>query len=129
MVFCKMLQIWDKLNKVAYLASSFMTAKLDERITMYYTVNQVADMYCVSPETVRRWIRSDRIKVQKLKCLKEGYRISSEELDLFEEESGRRKQVFDIEYDAMCHLFHKELAKEIANIEASLERIKNMIGE
>lgn len=47
---------------------------------IYYSVDKIAEMLDVHPETVRRWIRSE-----KLKAFDNGnsYRVSKEELQKF----------------------------------------------
>lgn len=47
-----------------------------------YSVNQVAKMLGKNPETIRRWIRENKLKAEK-KSRKEGHVITEEMLDAF----------------------------------------------
>lgn len=49
----------------------------------WLTVQQVADTFAVSTETVRRWIRSGELPVLDLGSAKMGYRIRRSDLDAF----------------------------------------------
>ena len=46
----------------------------------YFTVAEVAEMKNVNPETVRRWLRNDKINGQRLGGTKSGWRIHRSEL-------------------------------------------------
>ena len=50
----------------------------------WWTVEQVADLLQVNPETVRRWIRRGWLQARLLgKSTRSGYRIASADLDAF----------------------------------------------
>lgn len=48
-----------------------------------YTVEDVAKMLTIKPETVRRWCREKKIKFIKLPGEKGGYRFSKEDIKDF----------------------------------------------
>lgn len=49
---------------------------------MEFTVKQVADMFCVNPETVRRWIRQGYLAATK-HSRKDGNVITKQAIDIF----------------------------------------------
>ena len=50
----------------------------------WWTVDQVAELLQVNPETVRRWIRREWLKARLLgKSTRSGYRIANADLDEF----------------------------------------------
>jgi excisionase family DNA binding protein len=51
--------------------------------TEWMTVQEVADLFRVNEETVRRWIRSGELPVLDLGGPRAGYRIRREDLDRF----------------------------------------------
>ncbi len=51
----------------------------------WLTVQEVADLFRVNVETVRRWIRSGELHVLDLGGPRVGYRIRREEIDRFTE--------------------------------------------
>ncbi len=57
-----------------------MTDNTEER---WLTVEQIAELLQVNPETVRRWIRSGELPVLDLGGPKTGYRIKRSEVDSF----------------------------------------------
>jgi excisionase family DNA binding protein len=54
----------------------------------YYTIGQVAEKFGVSEETVRRWIRSEKIKAEYLGGAN-GYKISAEAIEEFIKENPK----------------------------------------
>lgn len=56
---------------------SFMTTKLQS----FYTTDEVADILKVTRESVRRWVRDDKLKAVKLSG--KFIRISQDDLDEF----------------------------------------------
>jgi len=51
----------------------------------WMTVEEVADLFRVNAETVRRWIRADELPVLDLGGPKTGYRIRRSDLETFAE--------------------------------------------
>ena len=49
----------------------------------WMTVQEVAEYFCVSVETVRRWIRAGELQVLDLGGPKAGYRIRRSDLEAF----------------------------------------------
>lgn len=49
----------------------------------WYTVEQIAEMFQVSEETVRRWVRNGEIPALALGGRKAGYRIRKSDVDTF----------------------------------------------
>lgn len=60
----------------------------------YFTVTEVAQMKNVNPETVRRWLREEKIKGQRLGGTKSGWRIHRSEL--FPEETHMEQRIVDL---------------------------------
>lgn len=56
---------------------------VDNTEERWLTVEQVAELLQVNPETVRRWIRSGELPVLDLGGPKTGYRIKRSEVDAF----------------------------------------------
>lgn len=49
----------------------------------WMTVDEVADLFKVNPETVRRWIRNQELEVLNLGSRSGGYRIRRSDVDAF----------------------------------------------
>lgn len=94
---------------------------------MYYSIRNVAMIFDKNPETIRRWIRTGKLKAEPIESRKNGYRISEKELNAFkdryyscETNSIDIANVDSETYELVC--------KEIENIEASLKRIKELLN-
>jgi excisionase family DNA binding protein len=48
-----------------------------------YTVQEVAQRFKTTPETVRRWLRSGRLRGIRLGGTKLGYRVAESEIERF----------------------------------------------
>ena len=58
---------------------------MDDERRDWLTVQQIAELFQVNEETVRRWIRSGALPVLNL-GVRAGYRIRREDLDRFTEQ-------------------------------------------
>jgi excisionase family DNA binding protein len=56
---------------------------MSDEADRWMTVEQVAEMLLVNPETVRRWIRSGELPVLNIAGPKGGYRIRRRDLDAY----------------------------------------------
>jgi excisionase family DNA binding protein len=62
----------------------------------YYTVSEVAEMKNVNAETVRRWLRTGKLKGQRLGGTKSGWRIHRHDLTPAEDAEEPQQRVVDL---------------------------------
>ncbi len=62
------------------MITSDIRAELHEKLQQYYSIEKVAKMCDVSPNTVRKWIQHEKLKARKIGG---AVRISASELSSF----------------------------------------------
>ena len=81
----------------------------------YYCVQDISEMLGVNPETVRRWIRTGRLKAEK-RCNKWGSLISDPSLNQFLSENPKYKIRSE-----------NRVESRIENVDINEERIREII--
>ena len=87
----------------------------------WYTVRDVSIMLNVDPETVRRWIRSGKIRAS-ITAKKTGYKISKIDYDMF----LRKKGVHEMDAKTLIKL--EARGKQCTNV-SEFEKFRDMVDE
>ncbi len=79
----------------------------------YYTVSEVADMKNVNAETVRRWLRTGKLKGQRLGGTKSGWRIHRHDLTPVEDIEPERRVVDLIKHILEDRAMFNQFARDV----------------
>lgn len=91
---------------------------------MYYTTYQVAEMFDVNPETIRRWVRTGKLKSVELNSKREGFRIAGNSIEEFKKQYGKCQISDDLD--------STDLDKVVARlnlIKIHMAKIDELVGE
>jgi len=79
----------------------------------YYTVSEVAEMKNVNSETVRRWLRTGKLRGQRLGGTKSGWRIHRQDLVPAEDAEPERRVVDLIKHMLEDRAMFNQFARDV----------------
>ena len=104
-----------------------------------YTISKLANMLCVNEETVRRWVRSGKLKPVYINSKKEGYVITETQLGEFldqnpkyaklifgSEESRTKSRVIAVEY---INTRIAELEEMIVSCHSEINELRRILNK
>ena len=95
---------------------------------MYYTVTQVSEMFDVDPETVRRWVRTDKLKAE-LKCNKSGFHIDEESVNDFINRYPKYGKIASLTKPSSVNDSLNEIQIRLNKIRNYTKRIDKLVSE
>lgn len=81
-----------KVNKAIGFFKKYSASFLKAMVTRAYDVDDISELLCVNKETVRRWLRSGKLRGIK-KSKKQGYIITEASLDEFLKTHPKYKKI------------------------------------